>query len=146
TTVQTALTLALLVGAGLLVRTMINISRTPAGYDIDRILSLTVTAVQGDTVAFHARALERVAAAPGVQQAAFAWGVPLTGNNWPGSIEIEGQPPAATPADRIAVPVRAVTPGYFALLGLDLVDGRDFRASDKRDAPGVAIVNRALAD
>lgn len=146
TTVQTALTLALLVGAGLLVRTMINISRTPAGYDIDHILSLTVTAVQGDTVAFHARALERVAATPGVQQAAFAWGVPLTGNNWPGSIEIEGQPPAATPADRIAVPVRAVTPGYFALLGLDLIDGRDFRASDKRDAPGVAIVNRALAD
>lgn len=146
TTVQTALTLALLVGAGLLVRTMINISRTPAGYDIDHILSLTVTAVQGDTVAFHARALERVAAAPGVQQAAFAWGVPLTGNNWPGSIEIEGQPPAATPAERIAVPVRAVTPGYFALLGLDLVDGRDFRATDKRDAQGVAIVNRALAD
>jgi putative ABC transport system permease protein len=146
TTVQTALTLALLVGAGLLVRTMINISHTPAGYDIDHILSLTVTAVQGDTVAFHTRALERVAAAPGVRQAAFAWGVPLTGNNWPGSIEIEGQPPAATPADRIAVPVRAVTPGYFALLGLDLVDGRDFRASDKRDAPGVAIVNRALAD
>ena len=146
TTAQTALTLALLVGAGLLVRTMINISRAPAGYDIDHILSLTVTAVQGDTVAFHTRALERVAAAPGVQHAAFAWGVPLTGNNWPGSIEIEGQPPAATPADRIAVPLRAVTPGYFALLGLDLVEGRDFRASDKRDAPGVAIVNRALAD
>jgi putative ABC transport system permease protein len=146
TTAQTALTLALLVGGGLLVRTMINISRTPSGYDTDHILSLTVTAVQGDVVGFHTRALERVAAAPGVQQAAFAWGVPLTGNNWPGSIEIEGQPPAATPADRIAVPVRAVTPGFFALLGLDFIEGRDFRASDTRDAPGVAIVNRALVD
>lgn len=146
TTAQTALTLALLVGAGLLVRTMINISRAPSGYDTDHILSLTVTAVQGDMMAFHTRALERVGDLPGVQQAAFAWGVPLTGNNWPGSIEIEGQPPAATPADRIAVPMRAVTPGYFALLGLDLVEGRDFRANDKRDAPGVAIVNRALAD
>jgi putative ABC transport system permease protein len=146
TTAQTALTLALLVGAGLLVRTMINISRAPSGYDTDHILSLTVTAVQGDMMAFHTRALERVADLPGVQQAAFAWGVPLTGNNWPGSIEIEGQPPAATPADRIAVPMRAVTPGYFALLGLDLVEGRDFRADDKRPAPGVAIVNRALAD
>ena len=146
TTAQTALTLALLVGAGMLVRTMVNLSKVQSGYDTAHVLSMTVTAVQGDTTAFHARALERVSTVPGVQHAAFAWGVPLTGNNWPGSIDIEGQPPPATPADRIAVPFRSVTPGYFGLLGLDLIEGRDFRSTDIRTAPPVTVVNKALAD
>jgi len=44
------------------------------------------------------RALERVSAFPGVQQAAFAWGVPLTGNNWPARVEIEGMPAADSDA------------------------------------------------
>src|SRR4029453_7869368 len=105
-----------------------------------------VTAVQGDMPAFHARALERVSTVPGVQHAAFAWGVPLTGNNWPGSIDIEGQPPPATPADRIPTPLRCVTPGSFGLLGLDLIEGRDFRSTDIRPAPPVTVVNKALAD
>jgi putative ABC transport system permease protein len=146
TTAQTALTLALLVGAGLLVRTMVNLSKVQSGYDTAHILSMTVTAVQGDMAAFHARALERVSTVPGVQHAAFAWGVPLTGNNWPGSIDIEGQAPPATAADRIAAPFRSVTPGYFGLLGLDLIEGRDFRSTDIRTAPPVTVVNKALAD
>lgn len=90
TMAQSALTLALLVGAGLLIRTMINLTHVQAGYDISHILSMTVTAVQGDWIAFHQRALGRVAAVPGVQYAALAWGVPLTGNNWPVPTEIEG--------------------------------------------------------
>ena len=84
TMVQTALTLALLVGAGLLIRTMMNIAKVQSGYNTGRILTMSVTAVQGDWADFHRRALERVSALPGVQYAAFAWGVPLTGNNWPG--------------------------------------------------------------
>jgi putative ABC transport system permease protein len=145
TIAQTALTLALLVGAGLLIRTMINVSRVASGYSIDRILNMTVTAVQGDWIGFHTRALARVSAVPGVEHAAFAWGVPLTGNSWPGSIELEGQPPAAKPADRLPVPFRAVTPGYFTLLGQSITEGRDFRSTDVRNAPGVAIVNQTLA-
>jgi putative ABC transport system permease protein len=146
TIAQTALTLALLVGAGLLIRTMMNVSKVASGYSFDHILSMTVTAVQGEWMGFHTRALERVSALPGVQHAALAWGVPLTGNNWPGAVELEGQPPAAKATDRLAVPLRAVTQGYFALLGLTVVDGRDFRATDTRDAPRVAIVNQSLAD
>ena len=146
TIAQTALTLALLVGAGLLIRTMMNVSKVASGYSFDHILSMTVTAVQGEWMGFHTRALERVSALPGVQHAAFAWGVPLTGNNWPGAVELEGQPPAAKATDRLTVPLRAVTQGYFALLGLTVVDGRDFRATDVRDAPRVAIVNQSLAD
>jgi putative ABC transport system permease protein len=146
TIAQTALTLALLVGAGLLTRTMMNLSQVASGYSIDRILNMTVTAVQGDWIGFHTRALEKVSALPGVEHAAFAWGVPLTGNSWPGAIDVEGQPPAAKPSDRLALPIRSVTQGYFELLQLPLVDGRDFRSTDGPKAPRVAIVNRAFAE
>jgi len=88
--------------------------------------------------------LERVAAIPGVQYAAFAWGVPLTGNNWPATMDIEGQPPAAKESDKIALPMRAATPDYFKLMGLGLIDGREFRSTDDNKAPNVAIVNQAF--
>jgi putative ABC transport system permease protein len=146
TIVQTALTLSLLVGAGLLIRTMINVSQVQSGYRTGHILTMTVTAVQGDRDSFHRRALERISALPGVEKAAFAWGVPLTGNDWPATVEIEGQPPALKESDKIAVPLRSITTGYFGLLGLHMIDGRDFRGTDDRKAPSVMIVNRALAD
>jgi putative ABC transport system permease protein len=95
---------------------------------------------------FHRRALERVSGIAGVQYAAFAWGVPLTGNNWPATVEIEGQPAATKASERISLPLRSVTADYFKLLGLKITDGRDFRSSDIRGAPSVAVVNRALAD
>jgi len=102
--------------------------------------------VKGDWLDFHRRALERVAALPGVERVAFAWGVPLTGNSWPGALDIEGQPEAVKAGDRIAVPLRAVTSDYFALIGLELIEGRDIRPTDERKAPAVAIVNKALVD
>jgi putative ABC transport system permease protein len=146
TMVQTALTLALLVGASLLIRTMINVSKVRSGYNTGHILTMSVTAVQGDALDFHRRALERVMAIPGVQNAAFAWGVPLTGNNWQAAIEIEGQPAASKASDRISVPLRSITPGYFQLLGLAIFDGRDVRSTDARNSPNVAVVNQALAE
>ena len=146
TLVQTALTLALLVGAGLLIRTMMNISNVQSGYSISHILTMSVTSVQGDYTQFHRRALDRVSALPGVRYAAFAWGVPLTGNNWPATVDIEGQPAAGKESDRITVPLRSVTEDYFKLLGLPILDGRDFRSTDIEHAPRVAVVNQALAD
>ena len=98
TMVQTALTLALLVGAGLLIRTMINLSNVQSGYNTGHILTMSVTAVQGNWSDFHHRALERVSALPGVQHAAFAWGVPLTGIVGLGTSKSKGYPPPARPA------------------------------------------------
>jgi putative ABC transport system permease protein len=146
TIVQTALTLALLMGASLLIRTMINVSNVRSGYNMGHILTVTVTTVEGDAQDFHRRALEKVSAIPGVRNAAFAWGVPLTGNNWQGAVEIEGQPPASKPSERLSIPLRSITPGYFELLGLRITEGRDFRATDGRNAPSVGIVNQALAE
>ena len=143
---QMALTLSLLVGAGLLIRTMVNLAQVPAGYERDRVLTMSVTAVEGGFQDFHVRALEQVSALAGVKAAAFAWGVPLTGNNWPMPVEIEGQPVTSEPGERLSLPLRSVTPGYFELLGVELVEGRDFRSDDTQDAPAVAIVNRALVE
>jgi putative ABC transport system permease protein len=145
TMVQTALTLALMVGAALLIRTMVNLAGVQSGFDTRYILTASVTAVQGNWEDFHHRVLERVSAIPAVEQAAFAWGVPLTGNNWPGAIEIEGQPAPARASDRIAIPLRSVTEGYFKLLRLPIIEGRDIRPGDDGKAPPVAVVNEAFA-
>ncbi len=146
TIVQTALTLALLVGATLLIRTMMNLSVVQAGYKTDRILTMSVTAVQGNWLDFHRRALDRVSALGGVQYAAFAWGVPLTGNNWPVTVEIEGQPPALKASDGITIPARAVTSDYFKVLGEPMLEGRELRTTDSDKAQEVAVVNKAFAD
>jgi putative ABC transport system permease protein len=148
TMVQTSLTLALLVGAGLLIRTMVNIAKVPSGYNISHILTMSVTEVQSRALwgSFHRQALQRVAALPGVEYAAFAWGVPLTGNNWPVTLDIEGQPPASKESDKTALPLRAVTPDYFKLMGVSLMEGREFRSTDDDKSPRVAIVNQAFAD
>jgi putative ABC transport system permease protein len=145
---QMALTLALLVGAGLLIRTMVNIAKVPSGYNTGHILTMSVTEVQSWSTwgSFHRQALERVAALPGVRYAAFAWGVPLTGNNWPATLEIEGQPPALKESDKTALPLRAVTSDYFKLMGVALIGGREFRSTDDEKAPKVAIVSQAFAD
>jgi len=145
---QTALTLVLLVGAGLLIRTMSNLAAVHTGYDTAHILTMSVTEVQGRDryLDFHTRALEQVAKLPGVEHAAFAWGVPLTGNNWLGRIEIEGQPQSSKPSDQLSVPIRAATEDYFNLLGLAILDGRGFRSTDSEKAPNVAVINQAFAD
>jgi putative ABC transport system permease protein len=158
---QMAFTLALLVGAGLLGRTMYNLSAVQAGFDTRNIVAMTVTAVDGNWFDFHERALERVTALPGIEGAAFAWGVPLTGNSWPGNFQIEGYTPAAGPDHLVPMPVRAVTAGYFSLLGQPIEEGRDFNADDRLPPPNqanpnaqpdmsavkfVAVVNRAFVD
>jgi putative ABC transport system permease protein len=145
-TMQIVLTIALLAGAALLVRTARNLDDVQPGFETERILAMTVTAVQPNQWrAFHTQALERVSALPGVSAAAFAWGVPLTGNKWPAEVDIPGRPGSTRLADQVSLPLRAVTPAYFDVFGIPLVEGRTFRDSDDTDAPRVAIVNETLA-
>lgn len=141
-TVQIVLTVALLSGAALLIRTAINLANVTRGYDIENILAVTVTSVTPDTFdAFHTQVLDRVAALPGVSHAAFAWGVPLTGNKWPGTLAL----PARPDLGQVGFPMRSVTPDYFALMGMQVLQGRTFAAGDTADARRVIIVNEAFA-
>jgi predicted permease len=145
-TMQIVFTVALLAGAILLIRTAQNLDRVRPGYDTDHVLAATVTTVTPNAFReFHTRVLERVAAVPGVARAAFVWGLPLTGNNWPGKMELVGQSAPGSPGEQLSVPLRSVTPDYFDLMGIGLVDGRLFTAADATDAPGVVLVNQTLA-
>lgn len=145
-TLQIVLTVALLAGAALLVRTARNLDRMQPGYDTENILAMTVTAMERQkSNQFHKLALERVASLPGVVRAAFAWGVPLTGNKWPGEMEFPGQAGSSKLADRITVPLRSITEDYFDVMGMTIAEGRAFRDSDGPDTLRVAIVNATLA-
>ena len=145
--VQVVLTVSLLAGAALLVRTAQKLDDVRPGYDTERILAMTVTHV-GDRAqgrAFHEQGLERVAAVPGVRHAAFAWGLPLTGNRWPAELEVVGRASGSSAiVDRISLPVRSVTEDYFAVMGMRLAEGRAFSRNDNGDAPRVGIVNAAF--
>lgn len=144
---QTALTLALLVGAGLLIRTMANLDALQPGYDTRNLLTMSVTAIGGDDyIAFHEQAIDRVTSLPGVEAAAFAWGVPLTGNSWPGRIEIQGYSPQNSNDAFVSLPLRSVTGGYFDMLNQPVLLGRDFRSSDRRGEPPVAVVNETFVE
>jgi putative ABC transport system permease protein len=148
---QTALTLALLVGAGLLVRTVGNLARVRPGYEIENVLTMSVTMPDNNkSTDFHIRALEQVAKVPGVNHVAFGWGLPLTGNHWGIRAKIEGLADSDKLKDAIELPLRSVTPDYFDALGIKIVAGRGFQMTDggpgaSRDAPRVLIVNEALA-
>ena len=145
--VQIVLTVGLLAGAALLVRTARHLADVQPGYDTSHVLTMSVTALQGGDgwQRFHTETLDRVSALPGVRRAAFAWGLPLTGNSWPATLAVVGgDNPRLT--DQISVPLRGVTPDYFAAMDIGLSEGRVFRESDNADSPPVAIVNRAFAD
>jgi putative ABC transport system permease protein len=146
TILQTALTLALLFGGALLIRTVQNLTKVRPGYDTENILAMTVTSMNWDHWGeFHRQALERVAALPGVKHAAFVWGLPLTGNKWNGDMEIVGQETSSKLVDKMHLPLRSVTSDYFPAMGIRLAAGRGFLSTDSRGAPPVAIINETLA-
>ena len=145
-TVQVVFTVALLAGATLLIRTASKLANVRPGYETERVLAVTVTSVTpGNSFQFHTGVLDRVAALPGVLKTAFVWGLPLTGNKWPGTMELVGQPGDGTAAGQLSLPLRSITPDYFDVMGMGVVDGRGFQATDTNTAPMVAVVNQAFA-
>ncbi len=145
-TVQVVFTVALLAGAMLLIRTGSKLASVRPGYETERILAVTVTSVTpGSSRQFHTAVLDRIAALPGVAKAAFVWGLPLTGNKWPGTMELVGQAGDGTVAGQLSLPLRSITPDYFDVMGIGVADGRGFQPTDVGDAPPVAVVNQAFA-
>jgi putative ABC transport system permease protein len=149
--VQTAITVALLVGAGLLCRTVEKMAKVRLGYETEHIVAMEVTSMQlGNFFSFHEQALARVAALPGVKQVAFAWGVPLTGNRWVSAVRIGPDAGSQKIKDIPRIGTRSVTPEYFDLIGQPIVSGRNFPRTHSSETnrivmPLVAIVNEALA-
>jgi putative ABC transport system permease protein len=140
---EVALTLVLLVAAGLMLQTMSRLARVKPGYETEDILTMVVTTLGTNYSTFHRQALSSVSGLPGVQAAAFAWGLPLTGNKWVGNIEIEGRPTSTQFKDQISLPLRSVSADYFKVMGIRLKAGRNF--SDDEGTNRVAIINETMA-
>jgi putative ABC transport system permease protein len=145
-TVQIVLTVALLAGAALLIRTAKNLAGVRPGYNIENILAVTVTTVTPNSFKpFHTGVLDRVVSLPGVTGAAFVWGLPLTGNKWTGAMELVGQSSTGSASDQLSFPLRSITPDYFDVIGVSLAEGRGFLLSDNADSARVVVINQTLA-
>jgi putative ABC transport system permease protein len=147
---EIAVTVVLLVGAGLLARSFASLQRVDPGFDMQNLLVLRiapdVTRYRGQSVIeYYNRVLGSIEALPGVASAAAVTVLPMSsiGSDFYRPYWLEGRRP-----DGNAVPqanVRMATPAYFRTLGLPLVAGRDFSAQDETTAPRVIIVNESLA-
>jgi predicted permease len=144
---QVALSMVLLVSAGLFLRSLAKASRVDPGYDVRSGLTLSFDLnLQGysrdQSVAFSRELLGRVEALPGVASASLASLAPLSGRMLGLQLTEEG---AKAEDQSLGVSLNAVYPGYFRTLGIALRRGREFSDQDGAGAPGVAIVNETCA-
>lgn len=144
---QIALSFVLLVGAGLLLRTLANLYAVDPGFRLDDVLSLEApkfTSISPEeTRLFEEQLVAAVEASPSVESAALAAQTPLgTARPFALLIRVEGEPEPRMPTPTL---FEGVTPNYFATLGIPLLQGRAFDRSDTADAPPVAIVNEPMA-
>jgi len=148
---QVAVSFALVIGAGLMVRSLAKLVQVDAGFRAERVLTAQInlnwSRYQGPDASrnFGNTLLENLRALPGVQSAALAFHVPLQPTfNFTTPFIIEGRElPAGEPPPRVKAEV--ISANYFATVGQPLVRGREFTAADTQDAPRVVIINQALA-
>ncbi|MGH9309656.1 MAG: ABC transporter permease, partial [Vicinamibacterales bacterium] len=148
---EMTLALVLLVGAGLMARTMMKLSAVDPGFRTADIAAASISLAgtpHAQPAARHAaftRVRGRLGALPGVRSVSAINHLPLAGDVWSLDYWIEGRPKPNSGQEWSAV-YRIVQPGYFATMGLPLLAGRDISDADHADAPPVAIVNRAMAE
>jgi predicted permease len=148
---QVAVSMVLLVGAGLMLRSLLELQAVNPGFDTQRVLTMTLDLnwsryTSNDLIlGFHDRLNARLTGQPGVVSTASTLTFPLDGHRrFNVSFLIEGQPPAEDGAQPLG-DLRSASPEYFPTLGIPLVTGRLFTPSDGPDSPQVAIVNQSLA-
>jgi putative ABC transport system permease protein len=147
---QLALSMVLLVVAGLFVRTLAALYTIPVGYATERVLIATLDlGLQGYDEArgrtFFTDVERRAADLPGVRSASLGYMPPLGGGGWDMRLFAAERAPA--PDDPgVKTDINIVTPGYFATLAIPIVRGRGFTLADRNGAPQVAVINEALAN
>ncbi len=147
---EVALSLVLLAGAGLLIRSFVRLQNIDPGFRAEGLLTarvqLPATRYSDDrrSAGFFTDALARITALPAVQNAAGVSFLPLTGFGIGTSFYRADQPVPAV-GEAPTTEVRPVTPGFFRTMGIPHIVGRDFAASDLGDSPAVAIVSETLA-
>lgn len=145
---ETALSLVLLIGAGLMLRSFARMLAADPGFRADHVLTLRVplpTAVTQDSqrAPHYTRLIEQLQSVPGLTAVGLIAPLPMSNVDANGTFAIEGRP-AAT-GDEQLVKLRIASPGYFRAMGLRLAGGRAFEDSDGAGAPAVVIINESLA-
>jgi predicted permease len=148
--VEVALSLVLIIGAGLMIKSFLRLQQMNIGFNPDHVLAVSVSLPSSrypedrQQVAFFQEALERLQSLPGIQSAGATTGLPLTLDIHGSDFRIEGHPEPEAGKEMI-INTRSVSPGYFGTLGISLIKGRDFSDRDKSEAPAAAIINDELA-
>ncbi|HYY56001.1 MAG TPA: ABC transporter permease [Pyrinomonadaceae bacterium] len=146
---EVALSLVLLVGAGLMMKSFWRLQHVELGFNPDNLLVMDMALPQtryperSQAALFQQRLVERINALPGVASAASVSILPLSGGNSCDGTTIEGRA-AASPADIPCVEVRDISPGYFRTMGVPLLRGRALDEHDNADAPPVVVVNESF--
>jgi putative ABC transport system permease protein len=146
--VQVGLSFALVVGAGLFVRTFATLMNTPLGFDPTRLLIVTFDQVPAEVplenvAAFGQRLADVVASVPGVRRASLSHITPLSGRNTTHRVVVSGGPALSRPAEQTAW-VAGVAPGWFETYGMRVLAGRDISGSDVAGGDAVAVVNETF--
>jgi putative ABC transport system permease protein len=145
---QIAVSIVLLVCAGLFVRTFQNLNKLDAGFHRENVLLIRIdprrTGYRDMQLAnFYHQLLERAKTLPGVRSASLSSLTPISGDMWSSAITVEGYTPQ--PNDNLRVYFNSVAPDYFKTLGTPLLLGRDFDDRDAADAQHIAIINESVA-
>ena len=147
---EVALAVMLVIGGALMVRSFARLRAVDPGFIPDNLLTMTVS-LAGSTqstpekrVAFFSELLQRIDSVPGVQSASAINHLPLSGDMWTLSFNIEGRP-APGPGEKQGAVYRIIRPDYFRTMGATLLKGREFTDHDNDSSPPVAIINETFA-
>jgi putative ABC transport system permease protein len=148
-TSEFALALVLLVGAGLMIKTLVLLGRVDLGFNPQNVLTMRVSLLGPKyqdprvQVEFFTQVLERVKALPGVRWASVSRGLPVEG--WNGMSFVTEDHPSPPPNEEPDANYLVIGPDYFRVMGIPLREGRFFINQDTHDSPRVVIVNEHLA-
>jgi predicted permease len=147
-TAQIALSMALLIAAGLFMKSLANISRVDLGLHVDDVIAFGMSperAGYDSTRAqlFYAQVEERLAAIPGVTGVTSSMVPLLAGDNWGNSVKVQGYPTGPDVDNNSRM--NEVGGGYFHMLGIKMLAGRDLTTADARGAAKVVVVNESFA-
>jgi len=150
---EIAVSLMLMVGAGLLARSFVSVQRTDPGFQPDGVLTMRIDLPayrypdQADYTAFLSQVLQRIEALPAVTAAGATTALPLSALSDQGPIDFAGAPAATgdSERDRMVLDQLRVTPGYFQAMGIPIRQGRAFEWTDRPGAEWAMVVDETLA-
>ncbi len=146
---QVAVSVVLMIGAGLLVRSLENLRDFYPGFNKDNVLLFSMNPgmvgyKDAQLVPLYERLLDRLGAIPGVRSTTFSVHSPLSQSFSFTSVTVQGYVPRAG-QELAPVGIEPVGPGYFTTMGIAILLGRDFTAADRADATKVAVINETMA-